>query len=275
MNSRAWYGYWRHGKHPTALVPVGARSVGGACCTPGWQHPTGQLHWFNFYWMIEGTMRLLVDQQIMELGGQEVLVLEPERELSGIPAETTGEYRWMTLDGKFAEEIISAFGLTPGFRLRAGKCPQELFDQLELAVQEIMPGSEYRAGALAYEILALAAAGIAGSGVRGRCHPLDLDKALLFIEQNYTSPALNVNAVAAEFGIHRSQFSRLFSNAFGISPSACIANLRFQRALRMLRESALPIAEIAGSCGFEDAGYFTRIFRQRMGISPGRFRKTM
>ena len=219
-------------------------------------------------------MRLLVDDQLFELGSQEVLVLEPGRILEGTPAIADGEYRWMTLDGELAGQVIASFGLTPGFRLRSVKCPQELFDQLELAVQEVMPGSEYRAGVLAYEILVLASAGVAGCGERGR-HRVELDQALRYIEQNYTSAALSVKSVSSEFGINRSRFTRLFAEAFGISPSSYIGNLRFRRALLMLRETALPIADVARSCGFDDPGYFSRMFRRRMGFAPGKFRKIM
>jgi AraC family transcriptional regulator len=46
-------------------------------------------------------------------------------------------------------------------------------------------------------------------------------------------------------------------------------------ARQLLRESALPLADIAVQCGFADQSHFTRVFSGRTGLSPGRWRRAV
>ena len=50
-------------------------------------------------------------------------------------------------------------------------------------------------------------------------------------------------------------------------------NIRIRRASALLRESTLPITEIALRCGFGDSNYFSRAFRKASGMTPSQFRK--
>jgi AraC-like DNA-binding protein len=51
-------------------------------------------------------------------------------------------------------------------------------------------------------------------------------------------------------------------------------DLRVGEAKNLLRETDLPLIEIASRVGFEDQSYFSRVFRNVVGISPGRYRRT-
>ncbi|MGN0651105.1 MAG: helix-turn-helix domain-containing protein [Oscillospiraceae bacterium] len=67
-------------------------------------------------------------------------------------------------------------------------------------------------------------------------------------------------------------FNRLFYTAYGTTPMNYLADIRIRRACALLRETALPIAEIAVQCGFGDPNYFSRIFRKKTGITPSKYR---
>lgn len=61
----------------------------------------------------------------------------------------------------------------------------------------------------------------------------------------------------------------------GVSFVERVAELRLQKARRMLRDhacDAMTIADIAYACGFNEAPYFNRRFRKRFGASPTAFR---
>ena len=49
--------------------------------------------------------------------------------------------------------------------------------------------------------------------------------------------------------------------------------LKIQKAIRLLRTTLLNISEIAGECGYEDALYFSRVFKKQTGKSPSEFRR--
>jgi len=67
--------------------------------------------------------------------------------------------------------------------------------------------------------------------------------------------------------------NRRFKSATGSSPQAYLQNQRISNAKDLLRHSNLSISEIAWKVGLQDAGYFSRLFRQHCETSPLRYRE--
>ncbi len=70
-----------------------------------------------------------------------------------------------------------------------------------------------------------------------------------------------------------SHFIRAFGSVYQETPHAFLIRQRLERARRLLRVSPLAINEIALESGFENASAFSRLFRQRFGITAGAARK--
>lgn len=68
-------------------------------------------------------------------------------------------------------------------------------------------------------------------------------------------------------------FIRAFRAAYQETPHACLVRMRLERARRLLRASPLAISEIALASGFENRCAFSRLFRQRFGITAGAMRR--
>jgi AraC family transcriptional regulator len=68
----------------------------------------------------------------------------------------------------------------------------------------------------------------------------------------------------------RSQFhfSRVFRRSVGMSPYRYIVYLRLRRAVELIREHRLGLAEIAASTGFADQSHLSRWVRRVHGVSP-------
>ena len=97
-------------------------------------------------------------------------------------------------------------------------------------------------------------------------------KAREIIDENFANPGLNVEKVAELLRVNRSVLSRTFSAEMKISPVEYLASRRMQEAMRLLRQSDLPINKIAEMCGYSSAGYFTKVVRKRTGNLPGKQR---
>lgn len=67
-------------------------------------------------------------------------------------------------------------------------------------------------------------------------------------------------------------FAREFKNAFGLPPHRYLLTRRIERATALLRDTDLPITDIALQTGWTSLGTFGRIFRDITGASPGEFR---
>ena len=70
-----------------------------------------------------------------------------------------------------------------------------------------------------------------------------------------------------------SHFIRAFGSVYEETPHAFLIRRRLERARRLLRISPLAINEIALESGFENASAFSRLFRQRFGITAGTARR--
>jgi AraC-like DNA-binding protein len=75
-------------------------------------------------------------------------------------------------------------------------------------------------------------------------------------------------SLAEAFGCTEFHFSRAFTQAFGASPYAYMLRIRLVEAQRQLATTALPVADIALHCGFNDAATFARAFRRCYGVAP-------
>ena len=95
---------------------------------------------------------------------------------------------------------------------------------------------------------------------------------LAFIEAHYTEP-LTLQQIAGSAFISRRECLRLFHQMTGTSPVQYVIGLRIRKAKALLCETQLPMTEIGSICGFQDQSYFTKMFRERAGLSPARFRK--
>ena len=81
-------------------------------------------------------------------------------------------------------------------------------------------------------------------------------------------------AVAARLGISERHLRRIFTDQFGVTPSAYLGSRRLQLARRMLAESDLPIGEVALAAGFGSLRTFNQRFRARYGVAPGTLRRS-
>ncbi len=68
-------------------------------------------------------------------------------------------------------------------------------------------------------------------------------------------------------------FAREFKKAFGLPPHRYLLTRRIERATALLRDTELPITEIALQTGWTSLGTFGRIFRDITGASPGELRE--
>ena len=80
-------------------------------------------------------------------------------------------------------------------------------------------------------------------------------------------------ALALQIGITPTQLNRACQQVLGHSASQVLHQRLLLEAQRDLAYTAMTVSEIALDLGFCEAGYFTRFFRQRLGVTPGQWRQ--
>lgn len=97
---------------------------------------------------------------------------------------------------------------------------------------------------------------------------------LTYIE-NHLDQRLSVSDLANVAGLSRAHFSRIFTANEGLPPAELVLQRRLRRAAKLLTKAAdMPIKEVAALCGFDDANYFSKVFRRLYGTNPSDFRTT-
>ena len=81
-----------------------------------------------------------------------------------------------------------------------------------------------------------------------------------------------VRRLARVSGVSEAHFARSFRDAFGVPPHRYLLTRRIERATALLRDTDLPVTEIAWQTGWASLGTFGRTFRDVTGASPGEFR---
>lgn len=102
-------------------------------------------------------------------------------------------------------------------------------------------------------------------------HLAEVASALEHIRSNYGSE-IRAEELAEICGLSIYQLNRRLRAIFGITLSQLITKSRIDAASEKLREGALPIAEIANSCGYFDQSAFSRVFRRTVGLTPRQYR---
>jgi len=107
-----------------------------------------------------------------------------------------------------------------------------------------------------------------------RAGPVDrrLRRAIEFMHDNF-GREIAVEEIAAAAYLSEYHFARLFKQISGVTPHVYLANLRLERARKLLAETALPISEIASLVGYQSQSHFTKMFKSVTGVTPRVYRE--
>jgi two-component system response regulator YesN len=100
-----------------------------------------------------------------------------------------------------------------------------------------------------------------------------LDRAVGYIDQNYTNPDISMDEVCEYLGISISYLSLLFKKHRDTTFVKYLTGVRMEKARELLTLTDHRIIEIAEKCGYRDVYYFSHSFKKFMGVSPKRYRE--
>jgi AraC family transcriptional regulator len=107
-----------------------------------------------------------------------------------------------------------------------------------------------------------------------RAGPVDrrLRRAIEFMHDNF-GRELALEEVAAAAYLSEYHFARLFKQITGVTPHVYLANVRLERARKLLADTVLPISQIASMVGYQSQSHFSKMFRSVTGITPRAYRE--
>jgi len=90
--------------------------------------------------------------------------------------------------------------------------------------------------------------------------------------ENHYHEKIYIAELAKQCQISIYQFSRVFKREKGITFRDYLIKYRLNKACELLQESILLVGDIGFAVGFNDHSYFTRVFKQHVGVSPSDYR---
>lgn len=105
---------------------------------------------------------------------------------------------------------------------------------------------------------------------QARARGVTLLPAIYFVKQKFREKVRSED-VAEACGMTAFRFSRVFHETFGLTFQDYLLRYRVLEACRLLRSPNANVTNVAYSVGFNDASYFSRMFRRFMGTSPSAY----
>ncbi|MBP1044315.1 response regulator [Vagococcus sp. BWB3-3] len=103
----------------------------------------------------------------------------------------------------------------------------------------------------------------------------DIDRQILdYIQDNYHLK-INLNDVAEHFHFNYNYLSNYFTSVIGTNFSDYINRIRIEKAKELLRQEKESINDIAEEIGFSDVGYFSKVFKKAVGLTPSKYRRSV
>lgn len=112
--------------------------------------------------------------------------------------------------------------------------------------------------------------------VEFRAQPMNAEvrKIMDYLKEN-ASQELTIAQLCKHFCYTPAHLCRKFKKATGLPPMNYLKIYRLELAQEKLRNSTASVNLVAAECGFSDANYFTRCFKERFGVSPLAYRKEL
>lgn len=99
-----------------------------------------------------------------------------------------------------------------------------------------------------------------------------IGKVLRFIQDHYNKNLTN-EIIGAKFNFHPNYLNQLIMAHTGVTLRQYVINLRIKKAMDMLVNAHMSIAETCSEVGYDNVHYFTRLFRKKTGFTPGSIKR--
>lgn len=99
-------------------------------------------------------------------------------------------------------------------------------------------------------------------------------KAIMYYIRQHYSEGITIESISRSANVSQSECFRSFKKYTQKTPVTYLNEYRLAQAAKRLRESSASVTEISSACGFSHSSYFCKLFKEKYGISPKKFRKS-
>ena len=218
-----------------------------------------------FEYVVSGKGEILIDGEWREAQAGDFYILAPSEEHKYRASASDPWHKiWINYSSSYMEQFLKAYGVPTGIyrSARAAVCFRDIFDAAESSesASEISLVIAERIHTIVSE---------ASREVRCESHESRLRAAVA----EYVYRRLDLDELARELHMSKSSLIRGFRRATGTTPYEYLLLLKIKAAKALLRDTELPLREIAERLAVSDEHYLSAMFYRRTGVRPGAYRR--
>jgi AraC-like DNA-binding protein len=230
---------------------------------------------FQLVYISGGKGVFCAEDESREVTSGSVLLLLPGVKHFYKPLPETGwhEY-WVGFVGAFFNGLVSQGILLKErllFKIGLHEYILSIFSKIFEEVRLQRPLYQIKVGSLIFSLLAEIL-----SYERRKDHPSYsqqiTEKTKYLIETNIDSE-IDMTSIAQTIGVSASRLNEIFKTYTSMTPYQYYIQIKIDKACRLLEQENISIKEAAFKLGFKDQYYFSRLFRQKTGVTPSKWKK--
>lgn len=230
-------------------------------CPPSHSFGPAVRPFFLIHYVLSGKGVLYKENGVYPVKAGEYFLIFPDEVTTYTADEREPwEYLWLGFTGERAERLRQ-------LPSPVGTLPRSIFEELmkvgEDGFLEFGGAIEDYVASVLHRLLAELFAHRAASAHYAR-------RAETILRTMYMQPDITVEGVARELHVDRHHLARLFRARYGVTMQEYLIDLRIKRAAELLCEGHSATAS-AALCGYADFSNFSKVFRRRFGVSPGKY----
>lgn len=253
---------------------------GKETCPPAHTYGPASRQEFLLHYIIDGKGTFTAADQTWNLKkGDAFLIFPEETTVYSADPHQPWSYIWVAFDGIKALECLEHAGFSTVERIGHFHQETELIRCVDtiLSSHQLTYANELIRQSQLLLFLALLIQEYQKSSAKNTSELLPwqtyMESAVSFIKDNYDKE-ITVHDICSYTGITRSHLTRIFQQALHTSPYDYLLEVRLNKASSLLKTTQLPIKQIAMMVGYRDALVFSKIFKQKTGLSPKTFRSS-
>ena len=175
------------------------------------------------------------------------------------------KYFYVGFAGQRAQDLFRRFGITAATRRFSGH-----EGMLPFWEESIARATDENVDIVSECVLTYAFSRLTGVREPGEDLAYQMTK---YTEENFSDPTLTLASLAEEWGYNSKYLSDCFKKKIGVGFSHYLRTVRIKHAVFLMDHGVEAVKNVAILCGFQDPLYFSKVFRESLGLSPTEYLK--
>lgn len=255
-------------------LPVYLTGIGGTEYQGRIKRPEGYC-WHQILYCAGGSGTLEYDDTSIKVSDNCFFFLPAFYPHEYYPDEEKWDIRWTVFDGYSCGQMLSELNMKKPIII----CPddsnllQKLYDKMFISLKSDKVYGNYTCAGLVYQYIMEFHRLATSDEINGSSDKSNIIMPVLnYIDDNFRND-FSMTVLSDIAGVSRQYLCRIFKQTMNIRPNEYVTCRRMTEAKRLLSETDLSIADIAGRSGFSDTRYFCTVFRKQEKMTPTEYRK--